>query len=160
MKQSILSNLSLILVMLVTGVFWGTWFTLTRSLDIFPPDNFLRIGKTIISNVAVPMSILMPLTIIVLIWLCAITWKSRSSSYFLLIALALMILTTIITVAVEVPIDNQIKSWTVETIPTDWVQLRLKWNHFHTLRTFTSILSFVSLSVGVVWNRPAPEKIK
>ena len=152
MKQNILSNLSLILVMLVTGVFWGTWFALTRSLDTFPPDNFLRIGKTIISNVAVPMSILMPLTIVALTWLCAITWKSRSSSYFLLIALALMILTTIITVAVEVPIDNQIKSWTVETIPAHWVQLRLKWNHFHTLRTFTSILSFVSLSIGVMWN--------
>jgi hypothetical protein len=160
MKQSILRTLSLVLVMLVTGIFWGTWFTLTRSLDAFPAENFLRIGKTIIRNVAVPMSIIMPLTIVILIWLYAIMRKFPPSSYFIFIALVLMILTTIITVAVEVPIDNQIKSWTVETIPPDWVQLRLKWNHFHTIRTFTSILSFVSLSTGVVWNHAAPEKIK
>ena len=65
MKRIILSNLSLVLVMLVTGVFWGTWFTLTRSLDAFSAKNFLCIGKTIISNVAVPMSIIMPLTIMI-----------------------------------------------------------------------------------------------
>jgi hypothetical protein len=50
----------LMLVALVTGVFWGTWFTLTRSLETFGPGEFLHIGQTIIANVAVPMRILMP----------------------------------------------------------------------------------------------------
>lgn len=67
MKKTILYTISLTLVMLVTGVFWGTWFTLTRSLAEFPPDNFIRIGKTIIANVATPMSILMPVTLVVLL---------------------------------------------------------------------------------------------
>ena len=67
MKKGALYCVCLILVMLVTGVFWGTWFTLTRSLDQFPPDNFIRIGKTIIANVAWPMRILMPLTLVMLV---------------------------------------------------------------------------------------------
>lgn len=142
--------LSLVLVMLVTGVFWGTWFTLTRSLHVFPPDNFIRIGKTIIGNVAWPMRILMPATVLTLVWLCVNTIKLRPSFYFFLGSFLLMLITLLITVAVEVPIDNQIKTWTVSTIPDNWTALRNTWDIFHTLRTFTSILSFVSLSIGVV----------
>lgn len=150
MKRQMLFFLSLVLVMLVTGVFWGTWFTLTRSLHVFPPDNFIRIGKTIIGNVAWPMRILMPATVLTLVWLCVNTIKLRPSFYFFLGSFLLMLITLLITVAVEVPIDNQIKTWTVSTIPDNWTALRNTWDIFHTLRTFTSILSFVSLSIGVV----------
>lgn len=67
-------------------------------------------------------------------------------------ALILMVITLIITVGIEVPIDNQIKTWTPETLPSHWTELRSTWDRFHTLRTITSILSFVSLSVGVILN--------
>lgn len=152
MKRPILYALSLILVMLVTGVFWGTWFTLTRSLNNFPPDNFIRIGKTIIANVAWPMRVLMPATLIILFWLCAETRRLRPSFYFFAGALVLMVITLIITVGVEVPIDNEIKTWTPETLPSNWTDLRATWDRFHTLRTFTSLISFVCLSIGVVRN--------
>ena len=150
MKKSAAFFISLILVMLVTGVFWGTWFTLTRSLDQFPPDNFIRIGKTIISNVAWPMRILMPLTLVSLLWLCFITRKEQPGFYYVLASFILMIVTLIITVGVEVPIDNQIKTWTVETIPPNWTELRSRWDDFHALRTLTSIMSFVALAIGAL----------
>ena len=150
MKKRILFFINLVLVMLVTGVFWGTWFTLTRSIDGFPADNFIRIGKTIISNVAMPMRILMPATLFTLLWLCLISVKLRPSFYFFVGAFTLMLLTLMITVLVEVPIDNQIKTWTANTVPGNWTELRARWDTFHTFRTFTSILSFVSLSVGIL----------
>jgi len=154
MNKSVAYCASLILVMLVTGVFWGTWFTLTRSLGEFPPDNFIRIGKTIINNVAWPMRILMPLTLATLLCLCLITVKQRPAFYFFVTSFLLMIVTLVITVAIEVPIDNQINTWTVETLPGNWTQLRARWDTFHTLRTFTSILCFVSLAIGVVIGSP------
>ena len=149
MKKGVLYCICLILVMLVTGVFWGTWFTLTRSLDQFQPDNFIRIGKTIIANVAWPMRILMPLTLLMLLWL---TWRSRKFRpvfYFFLGSFIMMVVSLIITVGVEVPIDNQIKTWTTETLPATWMDLRLRWDRFHTLRTITSLVSFVLLSIGI-----------
>jgi uncharacterized membrane protein len=149
MKKGVLYCICLILVMLVTGVFWGTWFTLTRSLDQFPPDNFIRIGKTIIANVAWPMRILMPLTLVMLLWLSWTSFRKRPSFYFFLGSLILMVISLLITVGVEVPIDNQIKTWTTETLPDNWTELRLRWNKFHTLRTVTSLMSFISLSIGV-----------
>jgi uncharacterized membrane protein len=150
MSSRVLNAVTLILVMLVTGVFWGTWFTLTRSLDEFPADNFIRIGKTIISNVAWPMRILMPATLVSLLCLCIVSRKDRPSFYFLATAFIFLTIALIITVAVEVPIDNQIKTWTPENLPENWTVLRLRWSQFHTLRTVISILAFISLSVGVV----------
>ena len=75
MKLKWIEFTSLMLAVLVTGVFWGTWFTLTRSLESFAAAEFIHIGKTIIANVALPMRILMPATL--LIMLLAV-WQSRS----------------------------------------------------------------------------------
>jgi uncharacterized membrane protein len=150
MNRQILNTVTLLLVMLVTGVFWGTWFTLTRSIDVFPADAFIRIGKTIIDNVAWPMRILMPATLLSLLYLCIVTKKVRPAFYFIFTSFVFMVVTLVITVAVEVPIDNQIKTWTTETLPENWTALRARWSQFHALRTFTSILGFTSLSVGVV----------
>ncbi|HMF01155.1 MAG TPA: DUF1772 domain-containing protein, partial [Terriglobia bacterium] len=52
-----------VLFSLVMGVFWGTWFTLSRSIVAFRPQSFLDIGQTAIRNLAFPMSILMPVSL-------------------------------------------------------------------------------------------------
>jgi len=142
---------ALILVMLVTGVFWGTWFTLTRSLETFPPDHFIRIGQTIIDNVAMPMRILMPVTLLVQLVLCFGFRKQRPAFYFVLASFGCMIISLLITLLVEVPIDNRIKTWTTTTIPDNWVALRATWKEFHFYRTLTSILSFVFLCIPVLY---------
>ena len=64
MKLKGIEFISLMLAVLVMGVFWGTWFTLTRSIHDFSAAEFIHIGKTIIANVAIPMRILMPATLL------------------------------------------------------------------------------------------------
>jgi uncharacterized membrane protein len=150
MRREILICVSLILVMLVTGVFWGTWFTLTRSIDTFSAKSFIQIGKTIIGNVAWPMRILMPATLLSLLWLCLETRRTGVAWFLFVSALILMLITLLITVMIEVPIDNQIVTWKADALPGDWVVLRERWSKFHLYRTITSVLSFVSLSIGSV----------
>jgi len=151
MKLKLAEFISVVLTALVMGVFWGTWFTLTRSLENFSGPEFIHIGKTIISNVAAPMRILMPAT---LLFMAAAAWLSfkinRPSFYWYSLSLLIMIITLVITVGVEVPIDNQIKTWTAETIPANWQSLRHTWSQFHTLRTITSVLSLSSFTVGLL----------
>ncbi|MFZ1685779.1 MAG: DUF1772 domain-containing protein [Flavobacteriales bacterium] len=145
MSHRTITFIGLLLTALVMGVFWGTWFTLTRSLDMFEAPAFLRIGKTIIANVAWPMRILMPATLLFMGWSLASHPVRRSPGFKLMVAAtALMVVTLLITLLVEVPIDNRIAEWTVDTIPTDWKDQRLTWDHFHTARTFTAITSFAS----------------
>jgi hypothetical protein len=61
----------------------------------------------------------------------------------------------VITLAVEVPIDNQIEAWTAATLPGDWRSIQSRWELWHTIRTFTSIAAVAAVTVsGVVAGRP------
>jgi uncharacterized membrane protein len=143
---------AILLTTLVTGVFWGTWFTLTRSLDNFSPAEFLHIGKTIIANVAVPMRILLPGSLLAMLWALGSHPNKRSPAFYLILTgFALMIATLLITLLVEVPIDNELKNWTVDTLPANWEAQRLTWKRFHALRTLTSLKSLAALVGGSLW---------
>ena len=50
MKLKAIQFMALLLLMLVTGVFWGTWFSLSRSMEVFSAAEFIHIGKTIIEK--------------------------------------------------------------------------------------------------------------
>jgi hypothetical protein len=148
MKLKTAQFLSILLFSLVMGVFWGTWFSLSRTIDSISAPTFLETGKQFIGNLAWPMRILMPLslgsTLPVLLFL-----PRRSTPFYLtLVGLLLMILATVITVTIEVPIDNMIKVWTIESLPSNWQALREKWEWYHVIRTFISIGAFCSLLIA------------
>jgi uncharacterized membrane protein len=150
MKFRLFYFLSLVLLMLVTGVFWGTWFTLTRSLETFSPGEFIHIGKAIIANVAMPMRFLMPACILVMIINCWLYPVKRSGGFSLQIAsLILVVITLLITLIVLVPIDNEIKTWTAATVPADFEATRVRWQWYHALRTLTSVAGFCCLGSGM-----------
>jgi uncharacterized membrane protein len=158
MTLKLTNFVALFLLALVTGVFWGTWFTLTRSIETFSPAEFIHIGKTIIANVAWPMRILMPACILFMLlsaWLYP--EKKSPAFYFSVAACLLIILALLITLLVEVPIDNQIKTWTTETIPSDWGATRERWQSFHTARTVASLAAFGSLAIAIIF--PKIEKL-
>jgi hypothetical protein len=142
---------ALFLLALVTGVFWGTWFTLTRSITTFSAAEFIHIGQTIIANVAWPMRFLMPVCILMMIcsaWL--ILEKNSAAFYLSFLACLLVIIALLITLIVEVPIDNQIKTWTASTVPSDWTMIRVRWESFHAARTFVSLGSLASFIAAVL----------
>jgi uncharacterized membrane protein len=144
----------LFLLALVTGVFWGTWLTLTRSIETFSPDEFIHIGQTIIMNVAWPMRILMPSCILFMILSALLVPEKKSAAFYLSVAAFLLIvIALLITLLVEVPIDNQIKTWTAETVPADWTNVRARWQVFHTARTFVSLGSLGSLILAVLFSK-------
>ena len=151
MGTKFIKNTSLVLLMLITGVFWGTWFTLTRSIGEFSSTEFIHIGKVIIANVANPMKILMPASILFLGWTTWMEYRKKNRSFYPLpISFLLLIISLWITLSVEVPIDNQIKTWTAMNLPDDWEAIRQKWAWYHELRTITSVASIALFSVAVV----------
>jgi hypothetical protein len=52
---------------------------------------------------------------------------------------------------VEVPIDNQIKTWIASTVSSEWEAIRDRWQLFHTARTFISLASFGSLALALIF---------
>ena len=150
--------IALFLLVLVAGVFWGTWFTLTRSIESFSAAEFIHIGKVIIANVAAPMRAIMPsciAAIILSLWLYED--KKQTGFYFLIMSLALILVTLLITLLILVPIDNSLKEWTASNVPGNWEAIRDRWSAYHAARTLTSLAAFMCYSVAILITKPPRE---
>ncbi|HEX6427030.1 MAG TPA: DUF1772 domain-containing protein [Niastella sp.] len=151
MLRKILLLITGILLVLVTGVFWGTWFSLSRSMDTLSPETFIVIGKQIMQNVAIGMGIMMPLGITgVVVLLLMAGRRKKAHFYWLLSTLILFVLALAITLLIEVPIDNQIKIWTPDSLPTDWKAIRDRWQFYHTGRTFLCLAGIACFLMAVI----------
>lgn len=151
MYSFILSLVTLVLLLLVTGVFWGPWLALHRKLDAFTKEELIKITRVMADNLGRPMQILMPVCLLSL--LASVVWvhdKNPISFYLFLSSLVCFILTLVVTLTTELPIVNKIKSWTAETIPDNWEEIRNKWVHFHSLRVFPAIAGFILYVLGVL----------
>jgi uncharacterized membrane protein len=148
---------TIVLFALVMGVFWGTWFSLSRTMSQLSAETFVAIGHQMIQNLGVPMAILLPLALLSALVTLALLWRGRRTVAFwwLLAGFLLMVVALAITLVVEVPIDNQIKTWTAATLPGDWRSIQSRWELFHTIRTFLSIAAVVAVTIsGTVAARP------
>jgi hypothetical protein len=56
----------------------------------------------------------------------------------------------VVTLAVEVPIDNRIQTWTTATRPADWRSIQARWELWHTIRTFLSIAALAAATVSAM----------
>jgi uncharacterized membrane protein len=140
---------SIMLYVLVAGVMWGTWLSLARTMTKYDAATFLTDGKHMIENLAVIMAVLMISAVVIGLVALVLLFRSGSTvaGWLAVIGLLLMIAVMVITLAVEVPIDNLIANWTEATLPADWQEIRARWSAFHTVRTFLS-LGAVAAAVG------------
>ena len=129
---------------LVVGVFWGTWLSLSRSMSAITASTFLEVGHTMIGNLGGPMAVLMPATLVSAVpVLVALYRRHRRASFSLtLVGVGSLAVALVITLSVNVPIDDVIARWTVDTLPPDWSSIRNRWEAFHAARTFISLAGF------------------
>lgn len=143
--------ISIFLLALVTGVFWGPWLGLSRSITTFKPEVFLAIGHKMIRNLAPVMPILMPAAMLSVLPVLFLSYSDTPWTFYLNLAgLAFFIIALLVTLIVEVPIDNKIMAWTVATLPDNWESLRDRWETFHVIRTFVSVAGLALLLVGAI----------
>jgi uncharacterized membrane protein len=142
---------TVVLFALVMGVFWGTWFSLSRTMHRLSAETFLAVGHEMIRNLGLPMAILLPLALLSALVTLALLWPERAAAFWWLAAgFVLMVAALVVTLAVEVPIDNRIETWTVATLPGDWRAIQSRWELWHTVRTFASIAAVVAATISAV----------
>jgi uncharacterized membrane protein len=123
-------------------------------MTAYDAATFLADGKHMIANLAIVMRVLMiasgavGLTVVVLMFRRGAT----GAAWLALAGLLALIAVIIVTVAVEVPIDNRVTTWTSATLPADWQEIRSRWANAHTLRTFLS-LAGLATAVGAALAR-------
>ena len=158
MRTRVAQAITIVLFALVMGVFWGTWFSLSRTMDQLSAETFLAVGHEMIRNLGGPMAVLLPLSLLSALVTLALLWPHRHAAAFWWTAAGflLMVAALVVTLAVEVPIDNRIQVWTAATLPADWRSIQSRWELWHTVRTFLSIAAVVAVTISaVVAVRPA-----
>ena len=152
MRVRVAQATTIVLFALVMGVFWGTWFSLSRTMDRLSPETFVAVGHQMIRNLGLPMAMLLPLALLSALVTLALLWPGgRTAAFWWLAAgFLLMLAALVITLAVEVPIDNRIQDWTAATLPADWRSIQSRWELWHTIRTFLSIAAVVAVTIGAV----------
>src|SRR4029453_13211071 len=105
---------SVMLYVLVAGVMWGTWLSLARTMTHYDAATFLAGGQHMIENLAIAMAGLMISAVVAGLIVVVLLFRARSTvaAWLALAGLLLMIGVLVITLAVEVPIDNLIATWT------------------------------------------------
>lgn len=113
-----------------------------------------------IGNLALPMSILMPAALLSILPVLFVLFRRRNiAAFFLAVAgLLLFVLALVITLKVNVPIDNQIRQWTVTTLPSDWQAIRDRWEFYHGLRTFASLAGLACVFGSVLCTHDTSER--
>ena len=152
MMYHIIQFVSLLLLMLVTGVFWGPWLSLHRSLHVFKAEEFIQLVKALATNLAMPMRVIMPgciLFMILTIWF--FPEKNSFEFYFILASLGFAVICLVVTLTVELPIVMRIQQWTGATVPSDWEAVRNRWVKFHVVRVISSIASFACFIASVLF---------
>ena len=146
--------ISIVLAAMVAGMFHGPWIALSRSMSTFEPEVFLAIVDRMNRNMAPVMTVLMPAALLSIVPVLLLSYHERPLTFYLnAAAFALFIVALLVTVLVEVPIVEEIVTWTVSTLPPNWQQLRDRWTRFHIIRVIAGLASFVLLVAGAISNK-------
>jgi uncharacterized membrane protein len=147
MVLKVLHFVIIMIYVLVAGVMWGTWLSLGRTMTGYDATTFLADGHHMIANLAVPMAVPMAVLMVAAVVVGAIGClgllrrNATTAAWLAVAGWVFMIGVLVVTVAVEVPLDNEINRWTVATLPGGWTQQRARWATFHAVRTALSLLA-------------------
>lgn len=142
---------SLLLTGLIAGTFfYGTFCVLPTFYDV-PPDIHLRFRTALMQHNRTLVMSLVLLAIVTLGFYCWHARKINSARTLCSLALLFTITSLIITRIGSVPINMQMKTWNPIGPPADWLKTLATWNLYNTIRTITSIGSFVCLLMADWW---------
>ncbi len=154
--------INILLSALVTGVFWGTWLGLSRSMATFSADTFLSIADAMIGNLGTIMAILMPAAMLTTLPVLYLLYRRRSPAFYTTLGgFAFFVVALLITLIVEVPLDMEFETWTTTTLPANWEQLRDRWEWYHVVRSWVSVAGLaLFLAAALFWRDSATRRYR
>lgn len=141
MTTSIIRFLNIILAALLAGVSFGIWIgfnplDLSASTYVEQQQNMLRALKVLMVSLVFMAAIL---TIV-----SAFLQKNNRTVFIaLLVAAIFFIACILITRFGNKPIDDIVLTWTSNSLPGNWTELRDKWWSFHIMRTIAELAALL-----------------
>ncbi len=129
---------------LLAGIFFGDRMGASFARPELSPSSFVRFQQAQHARFAKMMPVLMGIAILSsLIWLALSRPRAGSAGFvFLGFGALAFISVLVLTRAVNVPINNQLMTWSASSPPADAMQIWARWEQVHTIRTFLAVLGF------------------
>jgi hypothetical protein len=139
LKQS-LYILAVIMTGLIAGLMWGTGMDqyTHRLLTASAWVTEHQVMDALFRHVMPPFW-----NASVLVLLIATILSHRSARWLFGFTAALLALSLVLTVTVEVPMNRMIALWDATAPPADWAAIRDRWLWFHLLRCISGIAAFI-----------------
>ncbi|MGW7207097.1 anthrone oxygenase family protein [Streptomyces sp. NPDC054837] len=157
MKQGPLFSIARWIGLIFGGVFTGFLvcvLVLETSLRDYDAKVYAQVRQVELDNLDTLASATLIPTIIATAILVVGAWKAKGRDLYIpLAALALLLLILILTIAVNLPINADQKDWTVTSPPSDWADVRDKWQTSHAVRTVAALVAFGLLAFSAITHR-------
>ena len=133
--------LNIIVAGLLAGVSFGIWIGFNPSG--LSPSTFIEQQQNMLQSLRTLMVSLVVLATIITILSAYLQKHDKSAFIPLILAAVFFIACILITRFGNKPIDDIVITWTTDTIPNNWSELRDNWWSFHILRTIAEIIAML-----------------
>jgi len=137
MTTSIIRFLNIVLAALLAGVSFGIWIGF-NPMDL-PPSNYIEQQQNMVRALRVLMVLLVVAATIITVTLAFLQRNNKSVFIALLVAAVFFIACILITAFGNKPIDDLMLTWTPDSPPNNWTELRDKWWFLHQWRTIAEL---------------------
>ena len=146
---------ALLFVALVAGAAFAIW------IDYNPagmsPGLYTAKMQHAIRVFTIPLPTVVILGVLFTIISTFLARPERREFYLLIVASICILAVALITAFGNIPINNQIKTWNINSPPSNWQDLAQKWWWFQTVRTIAAI-GGLSLLIMALLARHGPSK--
>lgn len=151
MARRIVLFLALFFVALTSGAAFAVW--LDTSPSGVSGAFYAEKMQHAIRVFTVPLNIVAVLGVLFTIASTFFARRDRHSFYLLIVASVCLIAGALITVFGNVPIINQIKTWSIYSFPSNWMEVGVKWWLFQTVRTILQAAALALVILSTMFRR-------
>ena len=151
MTTHIIRFLTLLMAGLVAGTLFGIWIGYNpKNLSV---NTYVEYQQGAIKALNTLMPILGLISVILTVIAAILQKQDQFVFVILIIASGFLIISGLITKFGNQPINSIVMTWSKNSIPTNWTELRDKWWLLHKLRTLTTFISFCLIIWSNVRNK-------
>ena len=139
---------------LLAGAFAYAFFSIVPTFSEVPLEVHFTFRDALMRHNGVYVQIVMALSVLTPLW-SAYTIRVSDSRRSLAILASLLAATSfVVTRFGNVPINQLIKTWSVENLPANWKALLHTWDRFNLVRSLSALGCFVSFIAATLVSRP------
>lgn len=136
--------LNILVAALLAGVSFGIWIGFNPNH--LSPSTYLEQQQNMLKALQVLMVSLVFMATLITILSAYLQKSNRPVFSMLLVAAGFFVACILITRFGNKPIDDQVMTWTVDSLPANWTELRDSWWSFHRMRTITELIALILIT--------------